>query len=206
LLGRRFRRNVGDARRRRSPAAQGRLRLTGTINCLVAPGTGPATPGMPRANAGFNANLTPIDGGVFSNPGSSEGIYSLDGHGNGTAKWTTVGVNPPPSSNAGSSAVSYSFTYTVNGDGSWKTDSVPGSFIITFLTGGRVGQTATIDKVPLVGLIGEGAKVLTLAAVEPTVETATYSNGDVQPRICHRSRVLVKMQSDDNHGGNGNRN
>ena len=94
------------------------------------------------------------------------------------------------------------------GDGSWKADLVPGSFAITFLTGGRAGQTATIDKVSLIGLIGAGAKVLTAATVAPIVETVTYSNGDAWPRICHRSRVLVKMLSgdDDDHGGDRDRN
>lgn len=74
---------------------------------------------------------------------------------------------------------------------------MPGSFVSTFLAGPRAGQTSTLDKLSLVGLIGEGAKVLTLATVEPIVETQTFSNGDVFPRICHRSQVLVKMQSDD---------
>jgi hypothetical protein len=47
-------------------------------------------------------------------------------------------------------------------------------------------------------LIGEDGKILESASLDPsghqmTVETVSYSNGDVFPRICHRSRVLVKM-------------
>ena len=34
---------------------------------------------------------------------------------------------------------------------------------------------------------------LTAAHLSPTVETHTYSNGDVQPQICHRSRVFIGL-------------
>jgi hypothetical protein len=177
------------------PRLKGEYAFTNSFACLQAPGTGPS--GMPHPNAGFNPNLTPIDGGAFSNSASTEGIYTLDGNGHGTVKSTTVSINPPPPANAIQATTSYSITYAVNPDASWKADLVPGSFVSTFLAGPRTGQTSTLDKLSLVGLIGEGAKVLTLASVEPIVETQTFSNGDVFPRICHRSQVLVNMQSRD---------
>jgi hypothetical protein len=90
----------------------------------------------------------------------------------------------------------------------------PGTYTETFVTGGRAGQTATIDAIPQVtGLISQDGKTLILVADPtiappdpnagafiPTVETVTYSNGDVWPQICHRSRVLIKLGN--GKGGN----
>jgi hypothetical protein len=159
------------------PQLKGEYAFTGSFACLVAPGTGPA--GMPHPNAGFNPNLTPVDGGAFSNSASTEGIYTLDGHGNGTVKSTIISINPPPPANAILATNSYSITYSVNTDGSWKADLVPGSLLSTFLAGPRTGQTSTLDKLSQVGLVGDGANVLTLASIEPEIETQTFSNGDV---------------------------
>jgi hypothetical protein len=106
----------------------------------------------------------------------------------------------PPS--AGSTTFKYQFTYVVNGDGSWTATMVPGSYSETFVTGPRAGQTATVDAIPQVtGLISQDGKTLILVADPtnshgaflPQVETVTYSNGDVDPQICHRSRVLIKL-------------
>jgi hypothetical protein len=137
-----------------------------------------------------------------------EGIRTFNGDGTGTLSGTSVYVVPPPGPgpagtypsfgpSAGSVTFSASFTYTVNSDGTFAVKLVPGTFSQTYVTGGRAGETATIDTIPLTGLIGENAKVLTLASVDPTIETTTYSNGDVWPSICHRSRVLVKMDKGD---------
>jgi hypothetical protein len=48
----------------------------------------------------------------------------------------------------------------------------------------------------MTGLISKDGNTLTLASVVPAVETVTFSNGDVWPRICHRSRVLIKIDKD----------
>jgi hypothetical protein len=89
---------------------------------------------------------------------------------------------------------------------------VPGSYIEEFVTGPRStqnpannkNQTATIDAIPeATGLISQDGKTLILVAdplnsdgtaLVPTVETVTYSNGDVWPQICHRSRVLISVR------------
>jgi hypothetical protein len=190
---------------------QGDYAFTGTAACLYAPGSTPPAPapapGTPRANAGFNPNLTPVDGRAFSRSFSVEGIRTFNGDGTGTVKATAVGIVPPPTPqppgapafppDASSETFTFSFTYTVFPDGTWTTDMVPGSFSGTVVTGPRTDQTFTIDVLPFTGLIGEDAKVLTLATVDPTVETVTFSNGDAWPRICHRSRVLVKMRNKD---------
>jgi len=92
----------------------------------------------------------------------------------------------------------FNFTYVVHGDGTWIATMVPGSYT-DFLTGPRTGQTATVDAIPpTTGMISESGKTLIAAHVTTAVETHTYSNGDVDPEICHRSRVYIKLDDDDN--------
>jgi hypothetical protein len=187
----------------------------------------PANP-MPNQllpGAGFNAKLQPND---ISNPTlptpnavgqqsftrsfSVEGIRTFDGNGNGHVSGTAVGIDGRPTPgptgwphfppSAGSGNFSFDFTYTVDGNGGWTATMVPGSYTDTFTAGPRTGQTATIDAIPpITGAISLDGKTLIAAHAAPTVETRTYSNGDVWPEICHRSRVFIKLQdSDDNHG------
>jgi len=194
------------------PKLKGEYAFTGTAACLFAPGSSPPAPtpapGTARTNSGFNADLTPVDGRTYSESFSTEGIQTFKGDGTGTAKGTTVGIVPPltpqpPGApafppDASSSTFSLSFTYTVFPDGTFTTHTVPGSFTGTELTGPRAGQTFTIVNHPsLTGLIGNDAKMLTLASVEPIVETIIHSIGEARPRICHRSRVLIKMNDSD---------
>jgi hypothetical protein len=107
----------------------------------------------------------------------------------------------PPS--AGSTEFSFKFTYTVDGNGGWTSTMVPGSYTATHVTGPRshfnpanlgVDQTSTVDAIPPVaGMISQDGKTLIAAHLTPMVETHTYSNGDVDPQICHRSRVFIKL-------------
>jgi hypothetical protein len=209
---------------------KGAYGFTGTAACLVAPGSAASGPSPgntnPLPNAGFQSDLRPIDGKAFSHSNAVEGIRTFNGDGTGTVKGTAVGITPPPTPqppgypafppSAGSSKFSYKFTYMVNGDGSWTAMMVPGSYTETFVTGPRstqnplnsVDQTATVDAIPPVtGLISQDGKTLILVAdplsdgaFVPTVETVTYSNGDVYPQICHRSRVLISLGN--GKGGN----
>jgi hypothetical protein len=191
-----------------SPNLKGAYGFTGTAACLVAPGSAATAPApgntTPLANSGFQPNLHPVDGKVFSHSFSVEGIRTFDGNGNGTVKGTSVGITPPPTPpspgypafppGAGSSDFSFSFTYTVNGDGSWTGTMVPGSYLAHHLTGPRTGQTSTVDAIPPVtGLISQDGKTLIAAHITTAVETVTYSNGDVWPQICHRSRVFISL-------------
>ena len=116
--------------------------------------------------------------------------------------FTAPGAFPP---SADSATFSFDFTYTVNADGSFTSETVPGTFHGTFLQGPRavpVVQTFTIaDFPPFVGLISSDAKTLTLAHVAAAVETISFSNGDVWPRICHRSRTAIKLRGGDHDGG-----
>jgi hypothetical protein len=190
-----------------SPNLKGAYGFTGTAACLVAPGnSGPGTPSNPAGPAGFNALLQPLDNlNSFSHSFSVVGIRTFNGNGTGTVKGTFVGVTvrptpgPPPAipafpASAGGGDFSFSFTYTVDGNGGWTATMVPGSYSETFTSGPRNGQTATLDAIPPVtGMISQDGKTLIAAHAEPIVETKTYSNGDVWPEICHRSRVFIAL-------------
>jgi hypothetical protein len=142
---------------------------------------------------------------VFRFSFSVEGIRTFNGDGTGTVNGTavsTTGETPQPPlfphfrPDAGSDNFTFKFTYVVNGDGSWTSDMVPGSYTGTFVTGPRStsSQTYTIDKLPTIsGLMAVNGLTLTAAHLTPTVETHTYSNGNVWPMICHRSRVFIKL-------------
>jgi hypothetical protein len=44
--------------------------------------------------------------------------------------------------------------------------------------------------------ISKDGKTLTTANLTPGVETQKFSNGDTELRICHRSRVFIKLDTD----------
>jgi hypothetical protein len=145
---------------------------------------------------------------AFSTSHAVEGVRTFNGMGSGTVKGRVVFIAPRPTPgpggfphfppSAGSSDFNFSFTYTVNADGTWTSAMVPGSFSETYVTGPRAGQTSTVDAIPPVtGMVSADGKTLIAAHTVPTVETRTYSNGDVDPQICHRSRVFIKLDDDD---------
>jgi len=166
-----------------SPSLKGAYGFTGTGACLSTAAPGP----------GFNPNLTPTDGS-FGQSFTSEGIRTFNGDGTGTVRGSSMGITIPANiHSAGSDDFSFSFAYTVNDDGSWTSDVI-GVETGTIKTGPRAGQTFTISSSPTsTGIISRTAGTLTLATLEPTVEIVTFSNGDVHKRICHRSRVLIKL-------------
>jgi hypothetical protein len=194
-----------------SPNLKGAYGFTGTAACLVAPGNSggptPTTPPDPPGPPGFNpVTLQPLNNGSsFSHSFSVVGIRTFNGDGNGTVKGTFVGVTvrptpgPPPANpafpaSADGGEFSFSFTYTVDGNGGWTATMVPGSYLETFTAGPRTGQTATVDAIPpITGMISQDGKTLVAAHTTPIVETKTYSNGDVWPAICHRSRVFIAL-------------
>ena len=194
-----------------SPNLKGAYGFTGTAACLTAPGNSggptPTVPPDPPGPAGFDpTTLQPLNNGSsFSHSFSVEGIRTFNGDGTGTVNGTFVGITvrptpgPPPAhpafpASAGGGNFSFSFTYTVDGNGGWTATMVPGTYVETFTSGPRTGQTATVDAIPPVtGMISQDAKTLVAAHLTPTVETKTYSNGDVWPEICHRSRVFIAL-------------
>jgi hypothetical protein len=189
-------------------------------NTTQAPGAGFDTTTNPPT-----VPITPATSFYVSS--TVEGIRTFNGDGTGSVSGTEMGFTPRPTPNGTASTCgetttspptailcgaypnfkpsaesfnfSYRFTYTVNPDGSWTADVVPGTYKGTFLTGPRsvpTAQTFTVSNFPeLSGLIGTFGQTLTVATLTPTVETTIYSNGDVFPKICHRSRVLTNMFS-----------
>lgn len=182
-----------------SKQLKGAYAFTGSADCIVT-------------DKGFNSfhQVNPPGGPQAGNLSFSViGVRTFDGKGNGTVKGTAFGITPRPTLNAafapaaGTAEFSFSFTYSVDGEGGWTSAMVLGSFKATHVTGPRstenpanlVNQTSTIDEIPpIVGLISDNAKTLIAAHTTPKVETVTYSDGDVEQRICHRSRVFVSIK------------
>ena len=174
----------------RNHLLQGDYVFAGEATCLVA---------LPP---GFNADLTPKDG-RFTVSFSVQGVRTFNGDGTGTLHGRAVSLSHPDTpvvlGGAGSSDFQASFTYNVAPDRTVTTE-LSGPLTGTELTGARASQTFTIDNFPpLRGLISQDHKSLTLASEEPVVEVITFSGGPnpVQPRICHRSRILLRLQQDD---------
>ncbi len=215
------------------PQLKGSYAFTGSASCLVSPGGVPGatplnnpTPGVLLPGAGFKPNFQPNDAvpgqttNAFSRSFSVEGIRTFDGHGNGTVKGTAVGVldRPTPGPNgyphfppsASSGDFSFQFTYVINPDRTWTATMVPGTYSETFASGPRTGQTATVDAIPPVtGVVSADGKTLIAAHLAPAVETRTFFDaggnaGDVWPEVCHRDRVFIRLQDDDNDGDHDN--
>jgi hypothetical protein len=137
--------------------------------------------------------------------GSDEGIRIFNGNGTGTFTdrdtSVTAPVAPVPPNqdflpDASSSESGASFTYTV-ADDEFTLQNVAGTDKGTVLSGPRKGQTFTIESLPpATGLISANGRTLTTSILTPAVGTITYSNGQVFNRICARSRVYVKLDSD----------
>jgi hypothetical protein len=204
-----------------APSLRGTYAFTGTAVCLVAPGNVPAavplpnpTPGFALPNSGFKPNLQPNDTGPNMPPTASytrsfsvEGTRTFNGDGTGTVMGTGVGVVGPPTPgptgfphfppSASVANFTFNFTYQVNGDGTWTSTMTPGTYLETIVAGPRsipTHQTATVDAIPpLSGWISNDGKTLIAAHQDAIVETHTYSNGDVDPQICHRSRVFISI-------------
>jgi hypothetical protein len=165
---------------------KGAFGFTGSDACLVA-------------SSGFNADLQAL-GTTTSFSGSDEGIRIFGGNGTGTFTNRSTSISPPPTGlflpSASSSEGSAKFTYTVSDD-TFTSQNVPGTDTGTVLTGPRKGQTFKLEGVPAAtGLISANGRILVTSILTPGVETITYSNGDVERRICHRSRVYIKLDND----------
>jgi hypothetical protein len=207
-----------------APKLKGSYGFTGAAQCLVAQGyagspSGPAmanpTPGVAFPNSGFQPNLRPNDAltgtsEAYTYTFGVEGIRKFNGDGTGTVKGTAVSITGRPTpgpggyphfpASAGLADFAFSFTYTVNADGSWTGSMVPGSYSENHLTGPRAGETSTVDAIPPVtGMVSRDGETLIAAQVTTVVETHTFSNGDVEPQICNRTRTFIRLRDDDDH-------
>jgi hypothetical protein len=168
-----------------SAQVSGTFAFTNNLSCVnIVP---PAT---------FNSSFEPTAGPVFLSTSTNAGTITFNSNGTGSVD-IVLGVGtftpvPPGSSftSTDSSASSWTemhqFTYTV-ADGIITTQLVPGSYTQTFLTGPRAGQTASQDVLSNeVYISNSGANYLSISD-GTSVETKTYSNGDVRPQVCTRS-------------------
>jgi hypothetical protein len=152
--------------------------FTGEAACITSP-------------LGFNLDLTP-KGNHFITWFSVQGVWTFNGDGTGTREGRAVSVIGAPFPGASSQDFQAPFTYTLGPDGTFTT-VLSSPLTGTVLTGQRAGQTFTIDQIQLTGIISKDKNSLTIASEEPQIETVTYSDGDVHPRICHRSRILLRL-------------
>ncbi len=169
-----------------SSQLKGTYGFTGTDACLYASG-------------GFNSSFQAL-GTTFSASFGVEGVTIFNGNGTATLTLNSMSITVPPTVGflpaAGSSQSIASFTYTVRGDTVTSQD-VPGTDVGKVLTGPRAGQTFKLEGVPTrTGLISADGRTLVTSALAPEVETITYSNGDVERRICWLTRVSIKLDAD----------
>jgi hypothetical protein len=131
---------------------------------------------------------------------ANEGVEAFNGNGTGTFTISTTSITPPRTGGflpaASSSQSSASITDAVTDD-AFTVETVPGTDVGKVLTGPRAGQTFKLEGTPMrTGLISADGRTLVTSVLTPAVETITYSNGDVERRICWRSRVLIKLDAD----------
>lgn len=177
---------------------RGDYAFSGEATCLVSRG-------------GFNTNLTPLGPPApfpFVISFSVQGVRTFNGDGTGKVVAHVISMSHPftvPSQfvspytpffnrgGAGSADVEADFTYDVAPDMTVTLENV--TVTGTIQTGSSAGQTFTITNFPTSsGRISQDHRTLTLAHVDPAVETQTFSGGDVQYRICHRSRILLEQK------------
>lgn len=192
---------------------RGDYAFSGEGSCLVSLGPlGPPAPPPPNpANppGGFNSNFTPFGPPArfpFVISFSVHGVRTFNGDGTGTVVTRTVTITHPRAipgdppffdrGGASSSDSESDFTYEVFPDRTFTALALVAHG--TILTGTRAGQTFTVGPLPLRGEISQDRKTLATTSDAPVVETITFSDGDVEKRICHRSRINLKLKT-----GNG---
>lgn len=166
---------------------RGEYAFTGEATCLLNA-------------AGFNPDLTPVATGTFPVivSFSINGVRIFNGDGTGTLRAKIVGLTHPfvtPAlfvNRGGGQANDLTGTFTYDVTSSLKITLNTVTLGGTATGGTRSGQTFTVTSVPpLEGRISEDLDGITLAHDEAGIETLTWSNGDAQQRICHRSRILL---------------
>jgi hypothetical protein len=171
------------------PQLKGTYAVTGTVQCL-------------NSNLPFNANFTPAIGSfVQSNRATFVGTDTFDGNGSGQMTVRSVGMNLPPGTpllgiNASASNVTAVLTYTFDASGGVSINIVPGTYLLTNLTGPGVGGTSTIDTLPLYGMASNDNKMIVLATPTTVMDTEINTPpgggvGNTRYRLCHRSEVLI---------------
>jgi hypothetical protein len=184
-----------------SPKLKGSYAETGETVCIFSTTVrGPQTPPAPGpvTPSGFNpVTLTPNPGAFTSLfLFSSIGVRTFDGQGSGTLQARNVSINSSPNifpntfvPAGGATDIAGAFTYEVAPDGSI---SIVEDVLGSILAGTRAGQTVTNNGIALTGRASNNRDSLVLATDVPQIESLSFSNGDQQERICHRTRTLIR--------------
>jgi hypothetical protein len=143
-------------------------------------------------DSSFRPTAAPVHFGSFNSVGYR--VFNADGTGSSVTLLgvdTKVPVPPDTTFTAADSAaasweVKSQFTYTVSGSIITATLK-PGSYLLTYLSGARVGQTYTQDILGFYGYMSADGKSLVTVSKGTQVETWTSSNGDVRKAVCNRS-------------------
>jgi hypothetical protein len=161
-----------------SPNLKGDYAFTYNDFCLQSP-------------SGFNANLTPLAGPVNGASSGATGFEHFNGDGTGTVQIIgDIGItlaSTPLGSSAGTSTGSLQFTYTFNPNGTFTMNVVPGTFV------GTLGSGLTFSINPgfsWLGFVSNDAKMHTLTAVTPSVQTITINTS---PPIKVPSRMWLEF-------------
>jgi hypothetical protein len=154
-----------------------------------------------NSNLGFTPapDLQPVfgpGGGTSVNSFNISAVRTFNGDGTGTAVGRTVAIGHPAGfggGGIGSSDIVSEFTYEVGPDLIVTIHTV--SLTSTQRVGPRRGEVSTIENFPpFVGRISEDLGAMTLAHVDPQVETVHTAGRPDQQRICYRDRVLIRAK------------
>ncbi len=173
-------------------AIHGQYAFTGSAQCLIAP-------------TGFNASLQPTNGLWLLDTSSWEGVYTFnkDGTGEVTAIYRyndlpCPAIPIPPS--AGSATVSWKFTYTMTDEDIITITLAPGTYLGTYDSGPRAGQSWSIDRVPQDGVISVNGKNINVTCGAPTLINILTSPGGPPSGSqlnCNVSHVLIRIEPED---------
>lgn len=185
-----------------SPQLKGSYAFSGMGSCLYS-GAPFNSDTSPNVWPGFPFSH-PSGNGVFSSTFSVQGTRTFNGDGTGSLAGRAVEVIGPPSINSRVNVEDFQarFTYTLDGNGGFSTQLVPGTFMSTSVSP-ISGQQVQTDGILLNGLIGNNNSALSLASTDAAIETQTAQNFAFVPaavtgtsditvryRICARARSL----------------
>jgi len=192
-----------------SPKLKGTYAETGENACLISTtvalqGNPPAP--VPVVPSGFDPTLTPnvlvLPNGAVVRAFTSlfvfsyHGVRTFDGEGSGTLRGRTAALSTSPNifpnnfvPSGSASDITGTFTYEVAPDGTINTAD---DTLASVVAGPRTGQTATNAYV-LTGRASHNRHSLILAADAPQIEIVEISTGEVQQRLCQRSRTLIRI-------------
>jgi len=169
---------------------------TGDNVCLLSPAGFYSDPG--------STQFTP-KGPSLVQSSSVQGTLKINPDGTGSGEFNELIITHFPvgttSASTGSSTYSVPFTYTEAEDGALTVTF--GTLNGELLSGPSAGLCFTLSPPPLTGRITPGKSTMLLSSAGPSVENLTLTNCQTGvtvkevPRMCHRTRILVRVHAPD---------